>query len=58
MSLSVADYKWPVYPITDIRPNHLEGNKNDLIFDSIRSAIDLNQNIDLTTEVTRRWNRV
>ena len=58
MSLSVADYNWPVYPITDTRPNHLEGNKNDLIFDSIRSAIDLNQNIDLTTEVTRRWNRV
>jgi hypothetical protein len=55
MSLSAADYTWPVYPVADERPNHLEGDKNSLVFDWIKYAIDTEQNKDYTTDVVKRW---
>ena len=55
MSLSISNYPWPVYPISDERPNHLEGDKNQLVFESIKTAIDTNKSIDITPEVLRRW---
>jgi hypothetical protein len=57
MSLSIPGYPWPKQPAIDDRPNHLEGDKNQLVFEWIKHAIETRTNKDYTTEVVKRWNQ-
>jgi hypothetical protein len=55
MSLSMPGYPWPVQPAIDDRPNHLEGDKNDTVFEWIKYAIEHEKTMDYTKDVIKRW---
>jgi hypothetical protein len=56
MSLSIPGYPWPTQPAIDARPNHLEGDKNDTVFEWIKYAIEHGKTMNYTNDVIKRWN--
>jgi len=56
MSLSVSDHGWPKYPVTDYRPNHLEGvKKNEMVCQWVKDAVETGQSADYTSTVLNMW---
>ena len=57
MSLSMSGYPWPKQPAIDDRPNHLEGNKNNTVFEWIKYAIETGETKDYSSDIIKRWNK-
>jgi hypothetical protein len=56
MSLSMINYPWPTQPAIDDRPNHIEGDKNNTVFEWIKYAIETGETKDYSSDIIKRWN--